>query len=159
MKWVPVSQLLLAMLVFISHMSMATSDASNQSSPDFSFSSERPEAALNPPTPPPSPPPKKDNSFPSVEQLLWDNVKLIERSQLLEQTLYRTLEALSFKLGDPFDDIIDFLHSGRSGAASRRSADKIVPDVINSYSMPSLNVTNTQKSTYLYSYCYVMRVN
>ena len=150
MKWIPVSQLLLAMFVFICHMSMATSDASNQSSPDFSFSSERPaEAALNLPTPPPPPPPKKDNSFPSVEQLLWDNVKLIERTQLLEQTLYRTLEALSFKLGDPFDDIIDSLHSGRSGAASRRSADKIVPDVINSYSMPSLNVTNTQESMHI----------
>ena len=128
---------------------MAT-DNSNQRLPDSSFSSDRPEV-VNPSTPPPPPPPKKDNNFPSVEQLLWDNVKLIERTQLLEQTLYRTLEALSFKLGHPFDDIIDSLHSGRSGAASRRSADKIVPDVINSYSVSSLNVTTTQESTYISS--------
>ena len=127
MNWIPVSHLLLLVLVlFVT--SLKADDAFNQRS-----------------TPPPSPVIKS----PLIDQLVWDNVKLIERTQLLEQTLHRTLEALSNKLGQPFDDIINSLHVVPTGSESRRtgrSTDKIViPEVVNSYSLPSNN-TNSQES-------------
>jgi len=78
---------------------------------------------------------------------MCDNAKLSERTQLLEQALKRTLDALSVKLGHhPFDDIISSLQGHTE--SSRRSADKVVVSEIITYldSSATLNGTSSQES-------------
>ena len=91
-------------------------------------------------------PPRSPRSVESPS--IYDNAKLSERTQLLEQALQRTLEALSVKLGHhPFEDIISFLQ-GQTESSRRRSADKIVISEIitNLDSSATLNGTSSQES-------------
>lgn len=84
--------------------------------------------------------------------ILCDNAALTERTQLLEQALHRTLEALSVKLGhQPFDDIISSLIQGQTNdeSASRHSsAEKVIQSQTVSADSSELNSTSCPQDTH-----------